>query len=250
MANVTPSQCQKYANMTPCQCQKNAFCDAIWVPSITRRDEFLAFLGGNECKKWILSFVSVFLGAISLIDQKFSLCDRVPLSFSFTPPRTPGQRVGLGCPTTANCVVIFKVKVWVKKSLQVNQSVKLDTNSLERWHPTFGSFKFWTIAKLWKRLWIWLNHEMSQFCYDSLTGFLFSSFSWCFSVVSLVSSISVQSSPVTALDRWQQCSDCSNNRVWNIISDRSKNLDNDNYWIFSKSTIMGLRCWTHQNCNF
>ena len=81
MANVTPSQCQKYANVTPCQCQKNANCDAIWVPSITRRDHFLAFLGGKEGKKLILTYVAVFRGAISLIYEKFLLCDRVPLSF-------------------------------------------------------------------------------------------------------------------------------------------------------------------------
>ena len=49
-ANMTRNGCQKYANVTPCQCQKNANCDAIWVPSITRRDHFLAFLGGIDAK--------------------------------------------------------------------------------------------------------------------------------------------------------------------------------------------------------
>ena len=72
--------------MTPCQCQKNANCDAIWVLSITRRDQFLAFLGGIECKKLILSFVLVSRETISLIYQKFLLFDRVPLSL-FIPSR-------------------------------------------------------------------------------------------------------------------------------------------------------------------
>ena len=49
-ANVTPTRCQKNANVTPSQCQKNAKCDAIWVPSIKRRDNFLAFLGGIDAK--------------------------------------------------------------------------------------------------------------------------------------------------------------------------------------------------------
>ena len=78
-ANVTRSECQKYANVTPCQCQKNANRDAIWVLSITRRDQFLAFLGGKEGKKLILTYVAVFRGARSLIYEKFLLCDRVPL---------------------------------------------------------------------------------------------------------------------------------------------------------------------------
>ena len=79
MANVMPSQWQKYANVTACQCQKNANCDTIWVPSITRRDYFLPFLGGIEWKKIIFSFVSLLRGAISIIYQKILLCDRVPL---------------------------------------------------------------------------------------------------------------------------------------------------------------------------
>ena len=79
MANVTPSQCQKYANVTPCQCQKNANRDAIWVLSITRRDQFSSFLEVKEGKKLILTYVAVFRGARSLIYEKFLLCDRVPL---------------------------------------------------------------------------------------------------------------------------------------------------------------------------
>ena len=79
MANVTPSQCQKYANVTPCQCQKNANRDAILVLSITRRDQFLAFLGDKEGKKLILTYVEVFRGARSFIYEKFLLCERVPL---------------------------------------------------------------------------------------------------------------------------------------------------------------------------
>ena len=79
-ANVTRSECQKYANVTPCQCQKNANRDAIWVLSITRRDQFLAFLGGKEGKKLILTYVAGIRGARSLIYEKFLLCDRVPLS--------------------------------------------------------------------------------------------------------------------------------------------------------------------------
>ena len=78
-ANVTRSECQKYANVTPCQGQKNANRDAIWVLSIMRRDQFLAFLGGKEGKKLILTYVAVFRGARSLIYEKFLLCDRVPL---------------------------------------------------------------------------------------------------------------------------------------------------------------------------
>ena len=62
MANVTPSQCQKYANVTPCQYQKNANRDAIWVLSITRRDQFLAFLGSKEGKKLILTYIAMFRG--------------------------------------------------------------------------------------------------------------------------------------------------------------------------------------------
>ena len=39
----------KNANVTPSQCQKNANCDAIWVLSGTRGNQFLAFKGaGNE----------------------------------------------------------------------------------------------------------------------------------------------------------------------------------------------------------
>ena len=47
-ANVTRSECRKYANLMPSQFQKNANRDAIWVPSITRRDQFSAFLRGKE----------------------------------------------------------------------------------------------------------------------------------------------------------------------------------------------------------
>ena len=47
-ANVTRSEYQKYANVMPSQCQKNANCDAIWVPSIMRGDQFSAFLRGEE----------------------------------------------------------------------------------------------------------------------------------------------------------------------------------------------------------
>ena len=78
-ANVTRSECQKYANVTPSQCQKNANSDAIWVLSIKRRNQVFAFLGGKDGKKLILTYVVVFMGARSLIFEKFLLCDRVPL---------------------------------------------------------------------------------------------------------------------------------------------------------------------------
>ena len=66
LALTLPSHCKKQANVTPCQCQKNA---NIWVLmlSIISVDLFLAILGGKECKKYILAFVKVFNGAISLI---------------------------------------------------------------------------------------------------------------------------------------------------------------------------------------
>ena len=65
--------------MTPSQCQKNANRDAIWVPSITRGDHFLAVLGVKECKKLILTYVAVFRGARSSTYEKFLLGDKVSL---------------------------------------------------------------------------------------------------------------------------------------------------------------------------
>ena len=80
MLTVTPGQCQKYANVTPSQCQKNANRDAVWVPGITRGNQYLAFLGGKEWKKLILTYVAVFRGVRSSTYKKFLLCDRVPLN--------------------------------------------------------------------------------------------------------------------------------------------------------------------------
>ena len=59
-AKVMWSECQKYANVTPSQCQKNANHDVIWVLCIIRGDQFLAFLGSKEVKKWIMTYVAVF----------------------------------------------------------------------------------------------------------------------------------------------------------------------------------------------
>ena len=79
---MTQIECQKKGNVTPSQCQKNANRDAIWVLNITRRDQFLAFLGGKEGKTLIFTYVATFRGARSLIYEKFLLCDRVPLNDS------------------------------------------------------------------------------------------------------------------------------------------------------------------------
>ena len=56
-ANVTQSKCQKYAN-----------CDVIWVPSITRKDQFLSLLKGQGIKTRILTYVAVFRGGGEIVN--------------------------------------------------------------------------------------------------------------------------------------------------------------------------------------